>query len=382
MGKKELHLFILWEKSRYCQSEIIEDIKNNFKILEIVEVIWDYDKFSENLTRFYGVSLPKNSKKERRCGIGPFLLIIIQDENPVYAIRKTTKGPRIVNINMFDSKEMYRSWTGATDLIHATNDEVETNHDLTLLKGLNTSDYMSKNSEFDGEIKKNKCNLIGANGWNDLNELFYVLNSTIEYVVLRNFEPLPDEYHIENHGDIDILTTNYENMKYITNSNDFYHDGKRVNNIVMINDIPVQFDFRYVCDGYYDSKWEYEMIKNRIYDRGFYHMDYYNYYYSLIYHAVVHKKDIAEDYKVRIDTMKSKINTDLTVNKDKNYLITELKEFMSSKGYSFTFPKDYSVFFNKSVIRVNIPLSKIFYKYVSLNLFRLRRVLNVYNEKN
>ena len=30
---KETHLFILWENARYKEKEILEDIKNNFKIV-------------------------------------------------------------------------------------------------------------------------------------------------------------------------------------------------------------------------------------------------------------------------------------------------------------------------------------------------------------
>ena len=30
--------------------------------------------------------------------------------------------------------------------------------------------------------------IVGVDGWKDLDQLFYVLNNTVDYVILRNFE--------------------------------------------------------------------------------------------------------------------------------------------------------------------------------------------------
>ena len=145
--KPEIHLFILWEKARFMQTEILDDINKNFKILHIHEIMWDREYFSSNLTRFYGEKLPKNSQKERSCGTGAFLLVVVIDYNPIYRIRQTSKGASIVNVNMFDSKEMYRKWTGGGHLIHGTNSVEESSHDLTMLIGLNPKDYLDRYSQ-------------------------------------------------------------------------------------------------------------------------------------------------------------------------------------------------------------------------------------------
>ena len=80
--KEELHLFIIWENARNKQEEIIKDIKENFEIINIYDICWSKDKFSNNLSRFYGTNLPKGSGKEQHCGNGNFLLIIIKDLKP------------------------------------------------------------------------------------------------------------------------------------------------------------------------------------------------------------------------------------------------------------------------------------------------------------
>ena len=145
---KEIHLFILWENARYKEKEILEDIKQNFNIIGLYNISWSNDKVAENFTRFYGTFLPKNSGKEIHCGRGDFLLVIVEDENPIYEERNTSHGPEIVNINMFDKKEYYRELTGGGHKIHATNSQEETNHDLTLLLGVNIEDYLNQLKRF------------------------------------------------------------------------------------------------------------------------------------------------------------------------------------------------------------------------------------------
>ena len=68
----EIHLFIIWNNAYYELNEIISDISINFNILKQIEIIWSKDKFSENLTQFYGINLPNNSGKDpKRNNIKP-----------------------------------------------------------------------------------------------------------------------------------------------------------------------------------------------------------------------------------------------------------------------------------------------------------------------
>lgn len=136
----EIHLFILWENARVLQDKILTDIKENFELLDIIEIKWDEENFAHNLRCFYGVNLPKNSKKEQHCGNGPFLLLLVRDTEPLYRRRRTTSGSKIVNVNLFDSKEMYRKWLGGGHKVHASNDVEESYHDLKLLLGYDTSE--------------------------------------------------------------------------------------------------------------------------------------------------------------------------------------------------------------------------------------------------
>ena len=136
----EIHLFILWENARILQDKNINDIKENFELLDKLEIQWTAQFFAHNLKCFYGINLPKNSKKEQHCGNGPFLLLIVRDAEPLYRRRRTSSGSKTVNVNLFDSKEMYRKWLGGGHKVHASNDVNESNHDLKLLLGYNTDE--------------------------------------------------------------------------------------------------------------------------------------------------------------------------------------------------------------------------------------------------
>ena len=221
--KEELHLFILWKNALYKKDEILKDIRKKFEIVKMYNVTWSDKKYSENLSRFYGTKLPDGSKKEEHCGKGTFLLIVVLDKNPKYEKRITTAGEDVVNINMFDAKTKYREMTGGGHKVHATNSVKETDHDLTLLLGLNSNDYINKcynkkNKNKINEEENIKSDLIGSDGFKSVDEMFYVLNNSTEYAILRNFENLPEEIYLNDHNDIDIICKSRENTAYILNA--------------------------------------------------------------------------------------------------------------------------------------------------------------------
>ena len=48
--------------------------------------------------------------------------------------------------------------------------------------------------------------------WNSLQQFFDELNLQCNYVVLRNFDYLPEKYKCDLHGDIDLLTDDVNKM--------------------------------------------------------------------------------------------------------------------------------------------------------------------------
>lgn len=377
---KEIHLFIIWEKARNLSKEILEDIENNFKVLNIYEITWSQKNFSKNMSRFYGQNLPKNSHKEKHCGRGNFLLIIVEDEKPKYEYRETSRGKEKVNINMFDAKQKYREWTGGGHKIHGTNSVEETRHDIILLLDMSLKDYL-KNYKGNQGIIFLKKDLFGSKCWKNLEEIFYILNETIQYVVLRNFENLPEKVDFSIHGDIDILCNNYENIKFLLNSEEVYKKKYRVMNLVNVANKMLQMDFRYLGDNYYCFEFEREILNTRKIFNGFYVPNEEMLFLSLLYHANIHKKEIVEDYEKKI----LELYNSLFENKKeiflKNFFMDILNKKMHEKNYQYVEPKDYSVFYNAQKINKDLSFRR---KILNLKVFfrkKIEKILNIYKKE-
>ena len=341
--KPEIHLFIIWENAYKFKDNFIKEINNktHLNVIGKHEIIWN--AFEENLTRFYR-KRPVMSDKANRVGRGPFTLVVVEDNSPQYEERSTSKGKEIVNVNIFDLKEQYRKISGPpNDLIHATNNIIESNHDLTLLLGVNCSDY-----------KKTKINktlnidIIGHNGWDNISQMFYVLNNTIDYVVLRNWQPLPNDFLLEGHGDIDLLVDNLKDAVYILKANPVFPEKHRVHFKVKINNQQIPFDLRFVGDDYYDINFEKDILKNKQTLRGFNIPNEYYHFYSLLYHAFIHKHNIKDDYKITLSKMTEDYNPqDFTQINAAGIL----REFLNKHNYKVTKPEP-SVRYNEEGVNL------------------------------
>lgn len=354
----ELHLMVLWETARYKENEILADIRNHLKILECYDIKWSDRLVEDNFSRFYGVKLGSNSAKTRECGRGRFLLLLLWDEHPRYDFVCTSRGHEYVNVNIFGLKEKYRKWTNGGSKIHATNNPRETNHDLTLLLGTNYEDYLAKFDRNSSEaVHKLDRDLSGARGWKSLDELFYVLNATAEYVVLRGFENLEETLASKKHGDIDILVRDYANTVMIINGKTCFAD-QRPHYLTKVGDREIYMDLWDIKKNYHDPKWENKILETRKLYNGLYVPDDENYFYLLIYHVTIHKQQIVADYFPVVKDLFYKNALDKKYNLSAyqfpfDLYFKLLKDFMKEKGYCFTRPQDPVVFYNERLIRAD-----------------------------
>ena len=354
---EELHLIVLWQNARYKQKEILDDIKSQVKILEVIEIEWSPENVASNFTRFYGVKLPNRSFKEKECGRGKFLTVVVKDQNPVYDYVETSRGFEYINKHLFELKEKYRSWTRGGHKIHTTNTPAETNHDITLLLGVNYNDYLKTAPvSWDGSFKQIKRDITGCNGWKDIKEFFYVLNATSNYCVLRNYEILPEKFRSDLHGDIDILTDNYDDMVFLTGAKPVFKKKYRVHNKVKIAGQDVFFDFRSLGDNYYCYDFEYNILKTRLLnENNIYVPNPENAFYSLVYHCVIQKKEIAVDYYDKVKSLFLKLNYNKSFNPQDyrypfDFYYELLDDFMFENHYNYVKPNDLSVHFNKKYV--------------------------------
>ncbi|MBX3390063.1 MAG: hypothetical protein KF691_11505 [Phycisphaeraceae bacterium] len=340
----EIHLFLIWSNARPQFDKIKADLRDRFEPLSHVDIRWSAGKFARNMTRFYGTHLPSQSYKEIHCGNGPFAMVLVRDNEPLYAERKTSRGPSVVNTKVFDAKVRYREWTGGGHRIHATNSVEECRHDVALLTGLSPEDFLrARTSRPDGELLEQ--DLAGAHGWSGLRELFSVLDLCTRFVVLRNFESMPDRYTLEGHGDIDLLCEKPAKAAYVLDAERAFPDPRRMHYFVSVNKQRVPFDLRTPEDRYMEPEWSRAILRDRVGRDGFFVPTPNDYFYSLLYHAMIHKRRVSEDYLDRLSLLAPEVGVAPADVIDADRRAHLLNEFMRSKGYRYCSPVDTSVNF-------------------------------------
>jgi hypothetical protein len=127
-------------------------------------------------------------------------------------------------------------------------------------------------------------------------------------------------------------------------------ESYRVHYMTQISGEQIPMDFRFVGDGYMDPSWESDLLRNRVWcERGFYTPSGEAYFYSLLYHAAVHKRAVADDYRVRL----AKLGTELGIKDateanlgESLYRRSLIDSYLFRNGYRYVRPTDTTVYFN------------------------------------
>ena len=81
---RNIFLFVIWSKACAHEAKIVEEISNRFRVLRDFNVSWPKRHFVANLASFYGWrSWHIWRNKARKCGTGPFRVIVVEDPSPV-----------------------------------------------------------------------------------------------------------------------------------------------------------------------------------------------------------------------------------------------------------------------------------------------------------
>ncbi|MFA0208586.1 hypothetical protein AB4536_17040 [Vibrio cyclitrophicus] len=334
MNEKEYHIFIIWEKGRNLESELINKIETEFEVVQTFSVKWSLYQVSNNFTRFYGANLPKNSDKEKHCGKGEFKLVVVKDNKPNYDIRQTSKGPRRVNTNMFDTKKTLRELTGGGHKIHGTDSEQETRHNVALLLGLSLGDFLQKYTKRTEDIKLER-DISGSLGWDSFDQLFYILNECSEYLVLRNADNINEEYFINNDGDVDLLARNSDEVKYVLGDLNSINE-KREHMYVAVNNNEVKFEVYNTGENLFHESFENALFKQRRMFGNIVCLQKEMEFFGLIYHALLMKPKLSEKHKHRLKQNYSEFLDNGNVSE--SALESMLINYFAEHGYEFTPP--------------------------------------------
>lgn len=344
------HIFIIWNRTMDKKNIIINEIEKKFTIREIFQIKWNKNDFLKNIKRFYGKKLPKPEQKAKECGNGEFLVIFVNDEKPQIEITRIDDVNQTeINSRVFNAKQEYRKIIGGGFQIHASNSDEETEHDVALLFGKTIKNFEKElPKQWNKKIKDlGEMELVGNKKWKNFEEFFEILNSTTNYVVLRNYEDIPEKLEIK---DLDIITDDIKNFSEIINLNDPSTDSP-----IIINDKKIQIDFRYQIGHHYDETWGKKILENKIlYNNLFYIPSKEDYFYSLFYHNL--KKE-SKKYNEKL----LKLGEDLGIEID-------LKEIINDEQKSKEFISKYMAV-NK--LKDTNSISRTIYKFKKNELTRL-----------
>lgn len=348
---QELHLMIIWNRGLAMRQDILDDLAANFQIIEVLDVEWPRKDFARNISRLYGKKLPDVARKVRECGEGPFTLITFIDPVPRYEARSTNAGEEQVNAGIFDLKKSYRERRDSDFSVHATNSPEETRRDIFLLLQADYDDYLAQAKPWSGVPRSWRMNTAYFSGFASLRELFALLNLCCRYVVLRNYEGLPEQYVVGSHGDIDLLVESLDEVVALLGLEKESESTLRVRYYVTLESgEEVYFDLHSPGDGYYDEAWSQRILQYRSLDaRGFYVPDAESFCFALMYHALIHKAHVAEDYLPKLRDAYARLFAaqELPVAN----MPEVLERYMLEHGFAYTQPQDPSVFFNETNIR-------------------------------
>lgn len=170
---------------------------------------------------------------------------------------------------------------------------------------------------------------------NDL-DCFFSSIDDCNYLVLRGFEELMDS--INDGGDIDLLVESIDDFVFKTNAKQMEKRNGCYNYTVNIGDNSIPIDLRGIGDGYYDTKWENDMLNNRVRFGSIYVLSDDLYKYSIYYHCLIHKNSIPDKYKDFL------VRNGIT---GVRHMKCELDNYMIMNNYEYVKPKDMGVQFNK-----------------------------------
>ena len=347
----ELNLFIIWQSGEPYINRILSDIADSFKIKKLYALKWGAD-ICDRLTALYpNRDFNYKSPKVKELGATAegcrLYAVVIIDPHPVFENN--------INQNVFTLKEKERIIYGE-NYLHGSDNESEAFHNIKSLLNITQTEFHQHRDLADCfyvvSKTKNGPKILesGLQRFKNIVQVFDTLSNNVEWTVLRNWQKMPDIPLIDGHGDIDILVDNYYKVLSVTNARTIHDLHYRVQHHIIIDDKRIPFDIRNVGDNYYPEDWGKSLIKNRVYDQGFYHLSETDHFWSLLYHGLIHKPYLKNDYICQLEKLGKKhgyIPNGLSLYKHKDAMAL-LKRYLFDFNYTIKRPDDKSVYFSCS----------------------------------
>lgn len=365
--KSDFACFAIWKSGIPFINKITDILNEDFEILLKTEIEWSKEHFDDNASRLYENLINKNvlkkdrkSRHRNKIADHKFILFIIKDQKPNYTFAQSVSGKiELSNLNVVKVKYKMRDHilekTGIKYGVHSTNSIYEFFFQVPLLLGVERFEKLIKGEKINEPIIKK--DLEGANGWKNYKDVFDILNLTTNYMVQRSFETLPFE---NKELDIDIVTQHCQRFASAIGAEQ--HPKKPYKAHVQIGGEKISLDIRYIGDKYYDSVWEHNMLRRKVFKNGVYIPRADDYFFSLLYHCKVQKPQVKEKYYEILETLANELNfnwysTEVLLDNYKTGKI--LNGYLNSEGYYYEDPVDPKVYKNQEVIDyLPVPIKK------------------------
>ena len=190
----------------------------------------------------------------------------------------------------------------------------------------------------------------------NLFEAFAALNDAVPYVVLRNWENLPESAQLGPHGDLDLLVEDRDKAVEALHATKCHPEPWRTQYEVPVGDAFQLTDIRFVGDDYYPEEMERTLLDTREFldDKGFYvpsDAPGCMLFESLLYHVAIHKKwAISKNYVKLLEELgKGATNfwDSLVLHDDHDETDQHagIQSYLRTEGIRFVKPQDKSVGF-------------------------------------
>lgn len=178
--------------------------------------------------------------------------------------------------------------------------------------------------------------------WKSIWDIVEVIKDE-KYVFLRNAENLKDDFSEKD--DWDILCADLKQFINRVKAVPLNKKERCYNYYTVVNEKKLLLDIRCVGDGYYDSKWEINMLETREEKDGYFILDNEQQKYSILYHYLL-QKNTETDLKYKKYIQQNFGIFDLKKN------LQQLYAYMKKNGYVYVMPLDDNVYLNTENIKL------------------------------
>jgi hypothetical protein len=362
--------FALWDGTRAKQSEIVGDLTRRFELIGDYEIHWSKEHYNRNVSRLY-----EENKQPRefdgwnkKVGQPPFRFIIVRDNSPSYTWKRSVSGViEPSNEKVVAAKYQYRSWFEKKYQVHSSNNLSEFLLQAALVLGVErTLEVVRAGKKCSAVLEKD---LEGASGWASWDQLFSVLNFATNYLILRNFEGLPQ--HLED-NDVDFLCDNFQRLASAANV--LQSVDRPFKGTMKVAGRQISVDIRFTGDGYYPAPWQVAMLQRRRLADGFFTPALDDLFFSIMYHCKIHKPKVKPAYISKLSNLAEQMRFDwfsADVLDNDAECTKALSGYMRSQAFFYEDAIDEGVYRNEKIIR-GLP-KKGFAKIVKPKKKRIKR---------